>query len=293
MEKILFLVGLLFIFYFVCMWSDGRENFEGSTNIVDNVYDAVYASIYKPLWHSSQERLGFEQVSIKDIALSERPITSIKILDMACGISQHACFFKELGVEFIGADTSKDMLNEARNNCPTATFKLKDITKPSEFSPKSFSTCLLLGFAIYEFSPKLIFDNANLWLEPDGILVVHMVEPDKYDPLLDLASPFAAFSLQKYSYDRQTKSEIYFNDFKYIGNFQKKKDHDDAKFKETLVYFNPETTGSKYREQTREWNMPSTERLIEIAKSSGFRLKEKVHLVSASKEYQYLVYFTK
>jgi hypothetical protein len=39
--------------------------------------------------------------------------------------------------------------------------------------------------------------------------------------------------------------------------------------------------------------MPSVERLIEIAKTSGLRLKEKVSLTPTSKEYQYLVYFTK
>jgi len=42
-----------------------------------------------------------------------------------------------------------------------------------------------------------------MWTNPGGFFIVHLVEPDKYDPLLDLASPFAAFSLQKYSYDRQ------------------------------------------------------------------------------------------
>jgi SAM-dependent methyltransferase len=294
MEKILFLVGLLFIFYFVCMWSETREHFEGSTNVVDELYDAAYAAIYKPLWHSSEERLGFEQVSIKELSLVGRPTSSVKILDMACGISQHACFFKELGVDFLGVDTSEPMLAEARKNCPTAKFKKVDVTQASGFAPKSFTTCLLLGFSVYEFqNPKVVFDNANVWLEPDGVLVVHMVEPDKYDPLLDLASPFAAFSLQKYSYDRQTKSEIFFNDFKYIGNFQKGSE-DDAKYKETLVYNDPEKNGgTKYREQVHEWNMPSMERLIEVVKTSGFKLKEKVHLVSASKEYQYLVYFTK
>jgi hypothetical protein len=39
--------------------------------------------------------------------------------------------------------------------------------------------------------------------------------------------------------------------------------------------------------------MPSMERMIDIIKSSGFKLKEKIHLVSVGKEYQYLVLFTK
>jgi hypothetical protein len=39
--------------------------------------------------------------------------------------------------------------------------------------------------------------------------------------------------------------------------------------------------------------MPSLERMIEIVKTSGFRLKEKIDLVKVGKEYQYLVIFTK
>jgi hypothetical protein len=184
------------------------------------------------------------------------------------------------------------MLKQAELDCPTAKFKKTDVIQASAFKPKQFTHCLLLGFAIYELPQKTLFDNAYAWTQPGGFLVVHMVDPDKYDPILNLASPFAAFSLQKYSYDRQTKSEIYFTNFKYIGDLHKKKDHDDAEFKETLVYFYPKN-GVKYREQTREWTMPSVERLIELAKTSGFKLEEKVHLVSASKEYQYLVYFKK
>jgi hypothetical protein len=124
---------------------------------------------------------------------------------------------------------------------------------------------------------------------------VYLVEPDKYDPLLNLASPFTAFSLQKYSLERQTKSEIYFDRFKYSGELKKKKNEDDAKFTEILTYFDPSQSPShvKYREQIHHWTMPSLDRMVDIIKSSGFRLKEKIDLVSSGKEYQYLVYFTK
>jgi ubiquinone/menaquinone biosynthesis C-methylase UbiE len=285
----LFLIGLIFALYFVCMWMKGHEGFENGEQV--DPYDSVYAEIYKTLWYP-QDLIEYEQVSIQDIALSGWAVDSVHVLDIACGISPHACWFKQMGVDFIGADNSADMLKQAELDCPTAKFKKTDVIQASAFRPKQFTHCLLLGFAIYELPQKTLFDNAYAWTQPGGFLVVHMVDPDKYDPILNLASPFAAFSLQKYSYDRQTKSEIYFTNFKYIGDLHKKKDHDDAEFKETIVYFYPKN-GVKYREQTREWTMPSVERLIELAKTSGFKLEEKVHLVSASKEYQYLVYFKK
>jgi hypothetical protein len=185
------------------------------------------------------------------------------------------------------------MLAQARKACPNQQFQKGDVTVATTFGQKSFSSGLLLGFAIYELNPKIVLDNAFSWIEPGGSLLVHLVEPDKFDPLLDLASPFAAFSLQKYSYERQTKSEIYFDQFKYSGEFHKKLNEHDATFKEMFTYYNPTNTNAKYREQVHKWNMPSLEEMIEIIKSAGFRVSEKIDLVSVGKEYQYLFLLTK
>ena len=291
------LIFILIMMYSISLWDRGREGFESGESITkegNDIYDSVYADIYMPLWHSSKDVNEFEQVSIQEFMLADKAKTSLKVLDMCCGIAQHSCFFKNLDVEYMGVDLSSAMLKNAREKCPGQSFQKGDIRDASLFPPKSFSGAVLLGFSIYEFSnPKTISDNAFMWIKPEGEFMVHMVDPDKFDPLLDLSSPFAAFSLQKYSYDRQTKSQIYFNDFKYSGEFKKKMNEDDASFDEIFTYYNPLSDGTKYREQTHKLNMPSIERLIDIIKSSGFRLKEKIDLVSVGKEYQYLVLFTK
>ena len=205
----------------------------------EDIYDDFYANIYMPLWHSSKETNEFEQVTIQEFMLADKPITTVKVLDMCCGVAPHACFFKELGVEYLGVDISSSMLQKARNNCPGQKFQKGNMKDASLFSPKSFSGCMLLGFSIYEFpNPKTLSDNAYLWIQPGGEFLVHLIEPDKFDPMLDLASPFAAFSLQKYSYDRQTKSQIYFDDFKYSGEFKKKMNEDDASFDEIFTFYN-------------------------------------------------------
>jgi ubiquinone/menaquinone biosynthesis C-methylase UbiE len=280
--------------YSVSIWSLS-EGFEAGESVLledpEKYYDALYASIYKVLWHSDQ-KLEFERISIHDISLAEKATSDIKIMDLCCGVAPHACWFKGLGVEYVGVDNSVPMIEEARKQCPSTTFQKGDVTQASLFPPKSCSHTLLLGFSAYMFpNIKSVSDNAFLWTQPGGYFVVHLVEPDKYDPLLDLASPFAAFSLQKYSYERQTKSEIFFNDFKYTGTFQKKKNEEDTVFNEVLTYYKPDKY--KYREQKQKWHMPDLETMIDSIKSSGFRLQEKVHLVSCGKEYHYLVYFTK
>jgi len=296
---ILKLVGLLIVLYAVSIWSSTREGFEAGESIMledpEKYYDAMYASIYKALWHSHQ-KLEYEEVSIQDIALADQTKSTVKILDLCCGIAPHACWFQNMGLDYLGVDTSGAMIEQARTDCPSAKFQKGDVTQASIFPPKSYSHTFLLGFSAYMFpNLKVVSDNAYLWTQPGGFFVVHLVEPDKYDPLLELASPFAAFSLQKYSYERQNKSEIFFSDFKYTGTFNKKKNEEDATFSEVFTYVNTETSPGhiKYREQKQRWTMPSLDATIETIKSSGFRMKEKVHLVSCGKEYQYLVYFTK
>lgn len=287
------LVFLLIVMYSISLWDRGREEFEsGKTETKEDFYDSFYAGIYQQLWHSSKQLHDFEQVTIQEALLAGKQKDSLKVLDMCCGVAGHSCFFKDLGVQYIGLDLSEAMLNKARESCPNQTFKAGDVKQATTFSPKSFSDAVLLGFSVYEFpNPKILSDNAFMWLQPSGSFLVHMIDPDKYDPLLDLASPFAAFSLQKYSYERQKKSEIYFHDFKYSGTLNKNLNEDDATFTEIFTFFNP--TDYKYREQTHKLNMPSLERLLDIFKSSGFRVKEKIDLVSVGKEYQYLILFTK
>ena len=293
-----FLAVLVFLMYGITLWASGQEGFENEGSVtyedVEEIYDDVYASIYDLLW-GSQEADKYVEVSMQDLSLADWNTKNVHVLDMACGTAPHAAWFKELGIDYKGVDISENMLKKAREKTPTATFQKGDITQVHLFPQKSMSHCILMGFSIYQFqNPKIVSDNAYQWLQPGGYFIVHMVDPDKYDPILNLASPFAAFSLQKYVFERQTDSTIYFDKFKYTGKLNKKKDEDAATYEETFTYYDKnDNGGNKYRENKHHWNMPSKERLIDIIKTSGFRQTEIVDLVRASKEYQYIIYFTK
>lgn len=294
----IFLACLVFLMYGITLWMSGQEGFEneGSQTFEDaeEIYNDVYASIYDLLWNP-QDMLKYEQVSMQDISLADWNTKNVHVLDMACGTGPHAQFFKQLGVDYTGVDLSESMLKKARENTPSGKFQKGDITQVHLFPQKSMTHCVLTGFSIYQFSnPKLISDNAYQWLQPGGYFVVHMVDPDKYDPIHNLSSPFAAFSLQKYAFERQTESSVFFDKFKYTGKLLKTKDEDEALYEETLSYYDKQDNdGTKYTVNKHRWNMPSKERLIDIFKTSGFRHVENVDLVRCSKEYQYLCYFTK
>ena len=57
------------------------------------------------------------------------------------------------------------------------------------------------------------------WLMPGGKLIVHLVDRDKFDPILPPGNPLYIVSPQKYAKERITKTKITFNEFLYNSNF--------------------------------------------------------------------------
>lgn len=293
------LMLLMVALYAVSMWAvtEGFDNKKGksvSYSDPDEYYDEFYASFYDALFHTS-DKLSYERASFREILLDGKDKASLSILDLCCGTAPHSCWFHEAEIKYTGLDKSEGMLAKARSNCPSAKFVKGDALQPSTFSPKSFTSILLLQSSIYQFqNPKVVAENAAYWLEPGGYCVVHVMHPNKFDPVLELASPFAAFSLQKYSDKRIVDSEIYFDDFKYVSSFKKDEKDDDATWNETITYYDPDKhDGVKYREHKQSLTMPSIERITDIFKSTGFVLRDTIDLVSCGREYQYLLYFQK
>lgn len=276
--------------------TEGFDNKDGSTVSYadDDVYDEFYASFYEALFHTP-DKLSYERASFRELLIDGKDKAELNILDLCCGTAPHACWFREAEIPYTGLDQSDGMLAKARANCPGAKFVKGDAKQPATFPQNTFSAVLVLQNSIYQFqNPKVIAENCAHWLKPEGFCVVHVVHPNKFDPVLELASPFAAFSLQKYSDKRITDSEVYFDQFKYQSRFQKDPDSDDASWKETITFYDPEQNdGIKYREQKLDLTMPSIERISDMFRSSGFTLRETVDLISCGREYQYLLYFQK
>jgi ubiquinone/menaquinone biosynthesis C-methylase UbiE len=251
------------------------------------IYDDFYASVYDKLF-SIPERISFEKASIREYALMEWPKKEIKLLDACCGTCPLADFYCREGIDFVGLDSSEAMLKKARTKCSSGRFYKGDITRIETFPPKSFSHVTMLYFSIYQFNnPKMIFDIIYTWLKPGGIFVLHLADPNKFDPILDAASPFLAFSLQKYSSERVIDSDIFFDKFKYKSRFIKDPEQDEARFEEVFEF--PDT----YREHVHRLYMPTISNMLDIIRSAGFTRHEMVDMTPVGYEYQYLIYLSK
>ena len=96
----------------------------------------------------------------------------------------------------------------------------------------SFSTVTCFYFTIYYMEDKQKFiNNVYDWLMPGGYFVLHLVNRDKFDPILNTADPLHIVSAQKYAKKRITNSLVKFKDFQYKANFELDKKNNLAEFK--------------------------------------------------------------
>lgn len=278
------------------MFDNPSEKGEKTLTLEDpaDIYDDYYAQVYDKLF-STPERISFEKGAIQDYGLSAWPVAETKLLDVCCGTSPHSEWMCKEDFDIVGVDTSESMLKKARERCSKGRYYKGDVTRAETFAPKSFSHAMMLYFSIYQFrNPKMVLDHIYSWLKPGGVFILHLVNPEKFDPILDAASPFMMFSLQNYTKERIMDSEVVFDQFNYKSRFVKDKGDEDATFEEVITFSDPEKhDGRKYREHKHRLHMPSLDDMLDIVKSSGFTRHELVDMTPAGFEYQYILFLTK
>ena len=274
--------------------SNLREDFDNPTRQIvipsnDNIYDKFYAGIYDGLF-GDRAKVLFEVTQITQHALKKwGSQNSIKILDAGCGTGWHTKLLSK-DYNIIGLDRSAHMINQAKKINNANVLKLGNMKDSTIFNRNSFTHILCLYYTIYYINNlNKLFSNFRKWLVPRGMIVLHIVDRDNFDPLLNAASPFPLFSLQKYSKKRLTESKVHFNDFLYKGKFDIDKSNDIATFSEVFKYKNK----SKIRKQKHKLYMPDISTILEKARDNGFKLVHKIGLIPVSFEYNYLYIFRK
>ena len=119
---------------------------------------------------------------------------------------------------------------------------------------------------------------------PGGYLVLHLVNRDKFDPILNAADPLHLVSAQKYAKQRITNSLVKFKDFQYKANFSLDKSKNLAEFDET---FKDDKSGH-VRQNKHKLNMETQKHILSLAKNVGFILQGKIDMVTAQYQYQYI-----
>ena len=272
---------------------EGFENPEGpdgDTIVLGNehLYDEFYSKIYDLITDGSVRQEAEVGLTLA-WAKTYRPDTNtIEVLDVGCGTGGDVKQFRKAGVaKVVGLDASEAMIAAARKSHPKGDFRVGEVEQIGQFSAGEFNLGTLFYFTYYYLrDPEMMFRNMFSWLQPGGCLVIHLVNREKFDPILESASPFVAFSVQKYSKERVTRSKVAFDKFSYEADFSLEGAH--AEFREEFKFKN-----GKIRRQTHSLRMPRMDDVISLAEANGFVYKQFIDLTAIGYEYQYLFCFVR
>lgn len=262
---------------------------DGIDSRVDgNCYDEFYAKIYDQLVQPTA-RAGMEtKVALEWMEAAGKPVGDIRVADIGCGTGLHVELFARQGVRsVVGFDRSPAMIAEAQRRFPERDFVVGDATVATMAAADQFDLVSMYYFTIYMIPDRTqMLRNIYLWLAPGGLFCVHIVNKLKFDPVLESASPFVGFSVQKYADDRITKSEVAFNEFDYTGDFQL---HGSRAMYEEVFKFRD---GKVRRHEQRVW-MPNIDAIVAEIEGAGFKYAQNVDMTAIGYEYNYVMLFSK
>jgi SAM-dependent methyltransferase len=284
----LFLITMVF-FKSIEIPKFGVEGFQTTDKFLfksgDEVYDDFYANIYDYLVFNTIKN----DYEIGEIINKTSADETSVILDVGCGTGHHVDKLSQQNLQVLGIDISPSMIEKAKANFPGRDFSVANALNGNQFNHNSFTHILCLYFTIYYFPDKRqFFDNCMDWLMPGGYLIVHLVDREKFDPILPPGNPLYIVSPQKYAKERITTTKVTFNDFVYNSDFKFDKSANIATFDEKFKFNN-----GNVRKQEQKLYMDDTQDILTISQQCGFILQGKIDMVNCAYESQYLYILVK
>jgi SAM-dependent methyltransferase len=278
--------------------TDFVENFQDYTKMtfydqVSKIYDKFYAKVYDTLF-ASDIKNEFEIYNIRGYTILEQKHfqpSDIKILDMGCGTGKHLKILDREKYKCMGIDNSMDMLEMARLNAPDVPLIRGNITNRAIFKNRQFSHVMCTFYTMYYLNreeQETLFKNANYWLKPNGYFCLHLVNPQKFDPVLERSSKLIPFyNPQKHVRERATKSKLKFNKFNYVSdwNFE----GSNVQFVENFLF----NDASMHRQHVHKFTMYPIKYYVKLANKNGFKLVKIIDLLPVSHDNNYIYIFQK
>jgi SAM-dependent methyltransferase len=215
------------------------------------------------------------------------------VLDIGSGTGHHVGALTKEGVDTTGIDISEAMVEFSKGKYPDAKYICGDIQESNLFNPGSFTHITCLYFTIYCMNGadgiKNMMKNCYQWISSGGYMMIHLVDRDKFDPILPAGSPFVMVPPQTFAKKRVTDTSVKFEKFQYTANYETTNDPNVAIFKETFI---DDKTQNVRKHELTVHMLPSQE-IVAMMKDVGFEVKGKQHMGEIGYDYQYLYSFQK
>lgn len=275
----------------------GRKQVEGfeqpKTNEFDMKYDVetIYDDFYVDIYDDLVFNKGKNDFEIGELIKTAKPTADSIILDIGSGTGHHVSSLIAHGFpNSRGIDISPSMVKKAQKTYPELKFQVADALNTSVFPDNSFTHITCFYFTLYYMQDKhTFFSNCMRWLKPGGFLAVHIVNRDKFDPIIPAGNPFNLVSPQKYAKKRITTTTVKFDQFEYKSNFDIKDQVATANDPNALMIetFLNNRNGNVRKNEHKLYMLTQAE-ILDIAKSVGFIIETKIDLLPCQYESQYI-----
>jgi SAM-dependent methyltransferase len=249
-----------------------------------DAYDDFYCNVYDTL-AKTVPRSEWELMQV--LKMTEPTTNNSLFLDVGCGCGYKVEQLRLAGFKAYGLELSSAVRQYALETHPNIEIVLGDVLEPMIFDKSIFSHILCTQFTIYELENKMIFfRNCYSWLIPNGYLVLHLVDPERFDAVIPVTKNRWR---QKDQRTRLADTLVDFHDFNYHAHydFSKRTIHDPrVEFVET---FTDKGTG-KVRKNEQIMYMESINDILKMASQCGFIFHGKMDMKDcpSKDENQYL-----
>lgn len=287
LAKMVFALAVLLIILMILnSGSSFKEGFTQTKAYVlkegDQIFDNFYSNYYDILV-STNIKNDYE---IGEIINKTGPDTQSIIVDIGCGTGDHIAQLAKAGFNATGIDKSVDMIEKVKQKYPeeSKNFISGDALDTMLLPPESATHILCLYFTLYYIKDKRqFFQNCMHWLMPGGYLAIHLVNRDKFDPILPAGDPLAIISPQRYAKQRIMDTYVEFDKLRYKGMFEIFP-NDLALYKE--IFTNKDT--GEVRENHHIFYMPEQKDILNMARDAGFIMIAQIDLIKVGYDFQYI-----
>jgi len=284
LTKILLLLIVLFIILMIINYKNKnflQESYNNKLTFEDfdnyTLFDEFYSKMYDKLHNDDNKN----NIIINIIKNKCNIKNTSNILDIGCGTGEIVSKLSDFNV--IGLDKSSSMIKLCNSKFPKNKFIVGDILNNYRLNYNyDFTHVLCLNFTIYYIdNRRLFFKNIYEILTPNGILVLHLVEKNKFNRTIN-ACKINNFNPAKYLKNKKIKSNISFDNFEYNCEY----DIQDNKciINETFNFAN-----KSVRKNIHNLNMDSNKIILNEAKKYGFIIDGQIKITNNDGEYLYIL----
>jgi len=213
---------VLFYLFYIKFWKPPArvEGFQQLDRFIlksnSDIYDDFYGEIYDQLMLPKQ-RVEYE--SDKLIQTMMPPKETSVMLDVGSGTGEFVNHLTDLGYRAYGVDKSDAMIDAAKSKYDDIQIKKADIIDPMCYDMSLFTHIFCLDSTVYEIENKSrFFYNSHGWLQSGGYFIVHLVDKDRFQPIVPAAASAAAAAAAT-TRKRVLNTEINFPDFTYKSEY--------------------------------------------------------------------------